>query len=25
MDYLHVARCGERWLLLNVLWRHRTT
>jgi hypothetical protein len=25
MDYLHVARCGDRWLLLNVLWQHRAT
>lgn len=23
MDYLHVARCGDRWLLLNVLWQRR--
>lgn len=23
MDYLHVARCGERWLLVNVLWQRR--
>lgn len=23
MDYLQVARCGESWLLLNVLWQRR--
>lgn len=23
MDYLHVARCGDQWLLLNVLWQRR--
>jgi hypothetical protein len=23
MDYLHVARCGGEWLLLNVLWQRR--
>jgi hypothetical protein len=23
MDYLHVARFGDRWLLLNVLWQRR--
>lgn len=23
MDYLHVARCGADWLLLNVLWQRR--
>ena len=23
MDYLHLARCGEQWLLLNVLWQRR--
>ena len=23
MDYLHVARSGEAWLLLNVLWQRR--
>jgi hypothetical protein len=23
MDYLHVARCGTDWLLLNVLWQRR--
>lgn len=23
MDYLHVARCGEAWLILNVLWQQR--
>ncbi len=23
MDYLHVARCGDRWLLVNVLWQRR--
>ena len=23
MDYLHMARCGENWLLLNVLWQRR--
>ncbi len=23
MDYLQLARCGERWLLLNVLWQGR--
>lgn len=23
MDYLHVCRCGDRWLLLNVLWQRR--
>ncbi|MGH2467329.1 MAG: nuclear transport factor 2 family protein [Candidatus Limnocylindrales bacterium] len=23
MDYLHVARCGRAWLLLNVLWQPR--
>lgn len=23
MDYLHVARCGDEWLLLNVLWQRR--
>lgn len=21
LDYLHIARFGERWLLLNVLWQ----
>lgn len=24
MDYLHVARSGADWLLLNVLWQRRT-
>jgi hypothetical protein len=23
MDYLHVARFGEAWLILNVLWQRR--
>ena len=23
MDYLHVARSGAEWLLLNVLWQRR--
>jgi hypothetical protein len=23
VDYLQLARCGDRWLLLNVLWQHR--
>jgi hypothetical protein len=23
MDYLHVARCGDEWLILNVLWQGR--
>jgi hypothetical protein len=23
MDYLHVARFGERWQLVNVLWQRR--
>jgi hypothetical protein len=23
MDYLHLARCGEAWLILNVLWQPR--
>lgn len=23
MDYLYVARCRDRWLLLNVLWQRR--
>jgi hypothetical protein len=23
MDYLHVARFGERWLILNALWQRR--
>jgi hypothetical protein len=23
VDYLHVARCGDRWLLVNVLWQWR--
>lgn len=23
VDYLHVARCGDAWLLLNVLWQRR--
>ncbi|HET9680761.1 MAG TPA: nuclear transport factor 2 family protein [Candidatus Limnocylindrales bacterium] len=23
MDYLHVARFGDRWLILNVLWQRR--
>jgi len=23
MDYLHIVRCGEAWLLLNVLWQPR--
>jgi hypothetical protein len=23
MDYLHVARTGDEWLLLNVLWQRR--
>ena len=23
MDYLHIARCGESWLILNVLWQPR--
>ena len=23
MDYLHLVRCGETWLLLNVLWQPR--
>ena len=23
MDYLQVARCGEAWLILNVLWQER--
>ena len=21
MDYLHIARCGSEWLILNVLWQ----
>ena len=24
MDYLHIARSGTEWLLLNVLWQRRT-
>jgi hypothetical protein len=24
MDYLHVARSGSQWLLLNVLWQRRS-
>jgi hypothetical protein len=24
MDYLHVARIGDRWLIVNVLWELRT-
>lgn len=24
MDYLHIARSGPEWLLLNVLWQRRT-
>jgi hypothetical protein len=23
VDYLHIARCGEAWLILNVLWQPR--
>lgn len=23
MDYLHVARFGDRWLILNALWQRR--
>jgi len=23
MDYLHVARFGDRWLMLNMLWQRR--
>ena len=23
MDYLHMVRCGEAWLILNVLWQPR--
>jgi hypothetical protein len=23
MDYLHVARCGEAWRIVNVLWQRR--
>jgi hypothetical protein len=23
MDYLHVARSGDAWLLLNILWQRR--
>ena len=23
MDYLHIARCGEAWLIFNVLWQPR--
>lgn len=23
MDYLHLARCDDRWLLVNVLWQRR--
>jgi hypothetical protein len=23
MDYLHVARCGEEWRIVNVLWQRR--
>jgi len=23
MDYLHLTRCGEAWLILNVLWQPR--
>ena len=23
MDYLHLARCGEAWLIINVLWQPR--
>ena len=23
MDYLHLVRCGEPWLILNVLWQPR--
>jgi putative lumazine-binding protein len=23
MDYLHIVRCGEAWLILNVLWQPR--
>lgn len=25
MDYLHLARSGDEWLLLNVLWQRRTS
>src|SRR5262245_66007574 len=23
VDYLHVARCGSAWLILNILWQRR--
>ncbi len=23
MDYLHVARCGDEWLIVNALWQRR--
>lgn len=23
MDYLHLVRCGDAWLILNVLWQPR--
>ncbi len=23
VDYLHVARCGDEWLILNILWQQR--
>jgi hypothetical protein len=23
VDFLHIARCGEAWLILNVLWQPR--
>jgi len=23
MDYLHIGWCGERWLIVNVLWQRR--
>jgi hypothetical protein len=25
VDYLHVARFGDGWKLLNVLWQHRAS
>lgn len=25
MDYLQIARCGEAWLILNVLWQPRVS
>jgi hypothetical protein len=25
VDYLHVARFGDEWRLLNVLWQHRAS